>query len=368
MELRSARTTASEEISVNLLPPGRSFELSRDLLVGAIDIHVHAGPHIFSSPRRVDPTQAALEARDAGMRALVYMDVFEMSSGTAWLVNRVVPDFQTFGGLIMNTVYGGMNPRVVKTALHYGTGAKYISFGAHSTYYQASREGHMVDGKFVPLSELYPKFKREELDRCIRIPTDEAPGPELDEILKLLAEHPQVYLNTGHVSVEEAMRLIELAKGYGIEKVLVASSVTKLATLEQLRSMADSGAFIEYTLAAYTHTTPIPKTHYYVEREYMSIDEGMHEGPKGGVKLVAEQIQALGAEHCILATDFGVYTLPSPVEGLREFVACMLDLGLPPEDIRTMIKTNPERLLDLPPLPEAQEAGEQPEQAPARPA
>jgi hypothetical protein len=329
------------------LPEGRSYELTRELLQGAIDIHVHAGPHIFSSPRRVDPVQAAIQARDAGMRAIVYMDVFEMSNGTAWLVNRVVPGFQTYGGLIMNTVYGGMNPRAVKTALYYGDGAKYVSFGAHSTYYQAAREGRKVDDRFVPLSDLYPKFKRQELDRCIRIPLAGPPDPDLDEVLQLLAEHPHVYLNTGHVSVEEALRLVELARQYGIQRVLVASSVTKIATLEQLRCMAESGAFIEYTLAAYTHTTPIPKTHYYVEREYASIDEGMDEGPTGGVRLVAEQIAALGAEHCIIGTDFGVYTLPEPVEGLREFIACLLDLGMPADDIRKLIQANPERLLGL---------------------
>ena len=332
---------------MEFLPEGRSLDLSMDLLRGAIDIHVHAGPHIFSSPRRVDPFQAAQQARDAGMRAIVYMDVFEMSNGTAWLVNRAVPDFRTYGGLILNTVYGGMNPRAVKTALYYGDGAKYISFGAHSTYFQAMREGRIVDGRFVPLSELYPKFKHEELDRCIRIPVDEKPGPELDEILHLIADHPHVYLNTGHVSVPEAMRLVDLAQEYGIEKVLVASSVTKIASMAELRRMADQGAFIEYTLAAYTHTTPIPKTHYYVEREYVSIDEGMSEGPGGGVRTVAEQIDALGPEHCIIATDLGVYTLPEPVEGLREFIACLLDLGITPEAIRTLVATNPARLLGM---------------------
>ena len=109
--------------------------------------------------------------------------------------------------------------------------------------------------------------------------------------------------------------------------------------------MAAKGAFIEYTLAAYTHTTPIPKTHYYVEREYASIDEGMSEEDLGGVRTVAEQITELGAEHCIIGTDFGVYTLPDPVEGLREFIACLLDLGIPVEDIRQLTRTNPERLL-----------------------
>ena len=335
-----------------LLPEGRSFELSQQLLRGAIDIHVHAGPHIFSSPRRVDPVEAAQEARDAGMRAIVYMDVFEMSNGTSWIVNRVVKDFETCGGLIMNTVYGGMNPRAVKTALYYGTGAKYISFGAHSTYFQAAREGHLVDGKFVPLSELYPDFKTQELDRCIRVPLEGDPDPMLDEVLRLIADHPHVYLNTGHISVPEALRLIELSEQYGIQKVLVASSVTKIATMDELKWMASKGAFLEYTLAAYTHTTPIPKTHYYVEREYMSIDEGMDTAPDGGVKKVSEQIRELGAEHCILGSDFGVYTLPTPVEGFRNFIACMLDLGISADDVRTMIKTNPERLLGLDPLPE----------------
>lgn len=328
------------------LPDGRSFELSQELLRGAIDIHVHPGPHIFSSPRRVDPFQAAIQARDAGMRALVFMDVFEMSNGTAWLVNRAVPDFQTYGGIILNTVYGGLNPRAVKTALHYGDGAKYVSFGAHSTYYQAAREGRTVDGKFVPLSEIYPKYK-EELDRCIRIPLEDELGQELDEILSLIAENPDVYMITGHVSVDEALRLVGLAGDYGIKRVVVSSAVTKIAGMDQLRRMASQGAFIEYTLAAFTHTTSIPKTHYYVEKEYASIDEGMSEGPGGGVKHVAEQILEIGAEHCIIATDFGVYTLPEPVEGLREFIACLLDLGIPGEDIGRLVKENPEKLLGL---------------------
>lgn len=330
-----------------ILPDGRSLRLSHELLCGAIDIHVHAGPHIFSSPRRVDPVEAAREARDAGMQAIVFMDVFEMSNGTAWLVNRIVPGFKTYGGLILNTVYGGMNPRAVKTALYYGDGAKFVSFGAHSTYFQASREGRVVDGRFTPLSELYPAFKSEELERTIRIPVDDPPGPQLDEILRLIASHPNVYLNTGHVSVEEAMRLVDLAGEYGIGRVLVASAVTKIATVDQLRAMVAGGAFVEHTLAAFTHTTPIPKTHYYVEREYIALDEGMSGEAGGGIVQVADHVRALGAEHVIIASDLGVYTLPPPVEGLREFIACLLDLGISAEDIRTMTKTNPERLLGI---------------------
>ena len=335
-------------MSEGFLPEGRSLQRSEELLRGAIDIHVHAGPHIFSSPRRVDPFQAAVQARDAGMRAVVFMDVFEMSNGTAWLVNRAVPDFKTYGGIILNTVYGGMNPRAVKTALHYGDGAKYVSFGAHSTLHQAAREGRVVDGIFKPLSEIYPEFRR-ELETCISIP-EGPPDRELDEVLRLVAANPDVYMVTGHVSVPEAMRLVDYAGEYGITRVVVSSAVVKEASIDQLRYMASKGAYIEYTLAAYTHTTTIPKTHYYVEREYASIDEGMSGEVGGGLKRAAAQMMELGAEHCIACTDFGVYTLPTPVEGLREFIACLMDLGVPDDDIARMVRANPERLLGLQPL------------------
>jgi hypothetical protein len=333
--------------ALSFLPIGRSTDLSRELLKGAIDIHVHAGPHFSSSPRSVDPFEAAVQAREAGMKAICLMDVMEMSTGTAWLVERHVADIRVFGGLVMNTAYGGMNPRAVRTSLHYGSGARFVSFGTHSTYYQANREGRTVDGKFQSLGDIYPKFREQELSRAIRIPVDSAPTAELDEILSMIAEKPEVFLRSGHVSNEEALSLIDLAKSYGIKSVVIASGVTKNLSVEQQKEAAAKGALIEHTLAAFTHTTPIPKTHYYPEKEYVSIDEGMEEAPGMGVRTVAEQIREVGAEHCVMSTDLGVYTLPPPVEGMREFIACMLDLGITQDEIRTMTSTNPAKLLDL---------------------
>ena len=330
-----------------LLPEGRSFELSQQLLRGAIDIHVHATPHLPSSPRRLDPIQAAVQARDAGMQSIVLLDVFQMTNGVAWIVNRAVPDFKVFGGLILNTAYGGLNPRAVKTAIRYGDGAKFVSFGAHSTYFQASREGRVVDGNFIPLKDLYPDFKREEVDRAISIPVEGPLGRDLEEILGLISDNSHIFLNTGHVSADEAIRLVDLAHEYGIKNVLVATAVTQIASTGQLQYMAGKGAFIEYTLGAYTHTTTIPKTHYYVEPEYASIDEEMTGEVRGSIRKAAEQIQQVGADRCIIATDFGVYTLPDPVEGLREFIASLLDLGIPADDIRKLVKSNPEKLLGL---------------------
>jgi len=324
----------------------RSMELTRELLHGAIDIHVHAGPHLISSPRRVDPFEAAEEARAAGMRAIVYMDVFSESCGTAWLVQRQVPDIEVYGGIILNSCYGGIDPRAVKTALHYGAGAKFVQFGTHTTHFMASREARMKDGKPVLLKDLYPKFMEEEFSRAIRIPLDSV-TPEIDEILSLISQHPGVYLNTGHVSGEEAMRLVDLAATYGIERVVIAEHALAELSVEEQKIAAKKGAFLEHSVAQYIGAGAIPRTHYYVEADYMYdvvLDVAKH---RPNLRGLGDQIREIGPAHFIISSDYGIRALPSPVEGMRMGVACLLDMNFSSEDILTMMCTNPAKLLSL---------------------
>ncbi len=326
----------------------RSMDLPAQLLRGAIDIHVHAGPHLRSSPRRLDPVQAAEEARAAGMRALVYMDVFKESAGIAWLVGRRVRGIELYGGIILNSVYDGLNLRAVKTALAYGAGARFVSLGAHSTAYLVRREGRIVDDQTVPYVRSHPAFASEELPRAIGVALTDPVPEALDAILTVVGEHPHVYLNTGHVSPAEALRLVELAPRYGIERVLIAHFARRRMTLEQQRQAAQAGAFLESAFADNVYPTGIPRTHYYVEREYFS--EGIADDPKGpgGLGVLAEEIRAIGPEHFVLCSDYGIRGTPTPVEGMRQFAAALLDLEFSVDDVTTMIARNPARLLALP--------------------
>ena len=322
------------------------MELTSELLQGAIDIHVHAGPHLSSSPRRVDPFEAAEEARAAGMRAIVYMDVFSESCGTAWLVRRRVPGIEVYGGIILNSNYGGINPRAVKTALHYGAGAKFVQFGTHTTHFMASREARIKDGAPVLLKDLYPKFMEEEFSRAIQIPLDTV-TPEIDEILSLIGQNPGVYLNTGHVSGEEVKRLVDLAGTYGIEKVVVAEHAVAELSIEEQKLVAKKGAYLEHSVAQFIGAGAIPRTHYYVESEYMYdvvLDVAKH---RPNFRGLGDQIREIGPEHFIISSDYGVRALPTPVEGMRMGAACFLDMNFSSEDIRTMMCTNPARLLGL---------------------
>lgn len=325
----------------------RSMDLPDELLNGAVDIHVHVGPHLKSSPRRVDPFQAAEQARAAGMKAIVYMDVLNQSAGTAWMVSRVVSGIQVFGGIILNTCYGGLNPRAVKTAIHYGDGAKFVQFGSHSTHFMASREARLQNGRPTPLKDLYPTFAKEELSRAISIPLEDPIPLELAEILQLIADNPHIYMNTGHVSGEETLRLVDLAKRFGIEKVLVAGPAVAELSLDQQREVAERGIFLEHSFSQYAGTGSVPRTHYYVEREYM-FDLVMGETKdRPNLRGLSDQIRVIGPEHFILDTDYGLRSLSSPVEGMRQFIACLLDMEISVDEIRTMTSVNPSRLLGL---------------------
>ena len=77
--------------------------------------------------------------------------------------------YETFGGYLMNSCHGGLNPRAVLTALHMEGGCRFISFGSHCTHFPASYEATVVDGKLVPFKDAYPEFVDRELSVATRI-------------------------------------------------------------------------------------------------------------------------------------------------------------------------------------------------------
>lgn len=327
----------------------RSMELPDELIRETSDIHVHSGPWLKSCPGRLDPFQIAEQAKAAGMKSLMFYDhTLGVSNGTSLLVSRQVPGIDVFGGIILTSCLGGLNPRAVKSAIHYGAGARFVHFGSHSTYFMASHEGRLVDGKPVPFKDLYPKFVSEELSRAVRIPLEDPIQDELAEILQMIADNPHVHLNTGHVSADEAMRLADLAIQFGIKKIVVAHPCRGRLSTEQQKILAKKGVLLEGAVSDWMFHRGLPRTNYYVEREWADEIAGIANSPEfSGVVPWAKQIREIGIEHFVLGTDYGIRSGPTPVEGMRTLISSLLDLEFTPDEIHTMIKTNPERLLDI---------------------
>lgn len=60
---------------------------------------------------------------------------------------------------------------------------------------------------------------------------------------------------------------------------------------------------------------------------------------------MADRIRLVGAERCVMTTDFGQIQNPSAPEGLYEFIGRMRAEGISKEEIRLMVRKNPVELL-----------------------
>jgi len=291
-------------------------------LAGAVDCHVHACPHI--NARSVDALEATRAAAAAGMRGIGLMDNFANSAGLAALARRELaePGVDVFGGLIMEPPAGGISAQAVRIALDYGyepgDGARFVSLPTHHTRNIARLEQRSAS----------------YVEACLEIPERGALPDPLGEILDLVAEH-DVVLNTGHVSGPEAVRLVELARTRGVERILVPASYM---TPEEVRAITAGGAFAEFSFFFISHATQIGLTH---------VDAQRNVTPPVPLARMHELIGVATPARTVLSSDCGVYVLPPPVEGLREFVLMIASTGFDADDIRTMVDENPGRLFKV---------------------
>jgi predicted metal-dependent phosphotriesterase family hydrolase len=63
-----------------------------------------------------------------------------------------------------------------------------------------------------------------------------------------------------------------------------------------------------------------------------------------------QAIQAVGGDHCIISSDLGQYLIPTPADGMKEFILALKTQGITDEQINWMAKKNPARLLGLEPM------------------
>jgi predicted TIM-barrel fold metal-dependent hydrolase len=152
-------------------------------------------------------------------------------------------------------------------------------------------------------------------------------APEVYPILEVIKSHDMV-LATGHLSTEESLALVAEARNLGIGRVVVTHATTMAfwtgMTLEDMKNLAAMGAFIEHCI----HVM-MPLTNRLPPRE------------------LVDTITAIGAEHCIISTDFGQDFHPMPAEGLRMGIATLLQAGMEEVELGMLVKDNPSRLLGL---------------------
>jgi hypothetical protein len=293
-------------------------------LAGAVDCHIHVTPHL--NGRSVTVFDAVRQAAAAGMRAVGLMDNFCNSTGYAALAMIELGHLgvEVFGGLIMQPVAGGVTAEAARMALGYGygpgTAARFVSLPTHHTRHIAAKEGRG------------PAF----LDTTFWVPENGRVPDPVPEIMELVAAADAVF-DCGHVAGREAVALAEEARRRGVTRLRTHGS--RYAP-DEIKAIVALGGYVEFSFFPLTHAVTVGLTH---------VDQEKHKSTGGGMTIdeMAVRIRAAGAAHAILSTDCGVFLLPPPVEGFREFMLLVESAGFTAGEIRQMNTVNPTALFRI---------------------
>ena len=89
-----------------------SLSANAQSLSGAIDMHAHSDPD--GIPRKIDAVDLARLAKERGMRAIVIKNHYEPTQSLAYIIRKVVPGIEVFGGISLDLTVGGVNPAAVE--------------------------------------------------------------------------------------------------------------------------------------------------------------------------------------------------------------------------------------------------------------
>jgi hypothetical protein len=273
-------------------------------LAGAIDFHAHTEPD--SMPRVVDSIDLARLAKAEGMRGIVFKNHFVPTASDAYLLRKVVPGIEIFGGIDLNLTVGGINPAAVEN--------------------MAKITGHY--GRIVWITSLdsCAQVRAAKENRpCAAVSRDGKLLPETMKVIDVIAKYNLV-METGHNTPEECLMMIRYAKQVGVKHIVVTHAMMAPIhmNISQMQEAAALGAYIEF----------------------------VYNGLVGGYKEFefadyVRAIKAVGAKHCILGSDMGQVTNPVHTEALKLFYAGLLTSGVTRNELDLMSRSNPATLLEL---------------------
>ncbi|MEM2094620.1 MAG: DUF6282 family protein [Candidatus Bathyarchaeia archaeon] len=284
------------------------LDIEKKFLSGRCDIHIHTGPDSYfgvyasgawtkpsTSIRLLDNIEAAMEAREAGMRAILLKCTSICTVDRAYSAHKVVPEVEVFGEINVNETIGGLNAAAIRRTTRI--------------------KPNLLRMVMLPANE--PDPKRKDLLVTMK---DGEPLPETVDVLNAIAEHDLI------LGCPAQAAMVRTARNIGVKKISIQHPeylhVTGKFDLE--KELVSLGAYLELCLNSCL--PPNPKISY---EEYANI------------------IRAVGPQNCILVSDMGQIYNPTPVQGLRMLIVNMIQQGVSEEDIDTMTKTNPSYLLGL---------------------
>ena len=289
-----------------------------ELLRGASDLHVHAGPSVM--PREVDAADMMRPALEAGLRAYVVKDHYFPTMMSAAVAEKHLGQgkVRVFGGLALNDAVGGLNLRAVDVA--WGMRAKFIWMPTISTKHHIESHSHGL--KFPSSTGM--RFEENPLVYV------DAAG-KLDDRIPPILDYmgtTDMILGTGHGTLAEVDALTRAAAAAKVERILVNHPLYMIgASVDDCLAWAGLGAFIELNATVF-----VPESKFGV----------------CDITLAAECIKRIGPERIVIDSDYGQKGNGCPIRGLDAFIALLIEKhGVKSAAIETMVRKNPAALLGL---------------------
>lgn len=284
------------------------------LLEGAIEMHCHSSPSLF--PRKQNDWELLEDAKQAKMHGIVIKSHESQTYDRASLLNLKQKDVKVMGGLVLNHFSGGLNPFTVDAAIQSGAQIIWMptfSSKQHQNYFE-KRKTNLFKNSNMLSQQGYGIEILDENDKL---------KLHVREILDLIAASNAV-LATGHLSVKEVCILVKEAKIHGIDKILIQHADLGIARipLDIQQDLVRQGAI--------------------VEKCYLACSSDFNDLT---LAEMAENIKILGADACVMVTDYGQAHHIPVVEAFSHFVDDMLANGITESEIQTMIQKNPLHLL-----------------------
>lgn len=272
---------------------------------GILDIHAHASPDP-DGRRSIDVFELAKLYEDHGFRGFLFMSHFDPTAGMAYLVGKRHPRLEVYGGIVLNSLIGGMN--------------------LHAVRHFANMDGHLGKIVYMPTIDCEHEIRQSHGNGpFVRVSADGRLLPEVKKMLDLIGELG-LALSTGHNSPAEILLIIEEGKSRGIDRILVTNPHYPAVSMsiKDMKKAAELGAYLEFI--------------YYCV--------GMP-GSSLTMKDYAEAIREIGPDHCILSSCGGQSWMPIHTFAWRELLEGMSNSGFTVDEIAMMANRNPAKLLGV---------------------
>ena len=289
-----------------------------NLLIGAIDPHVHTGPSIAA--RALDHLDYAKQASEAGFAAIVTKDHDYAGVMTAALISKHYPDLKTkiYSGIALNNVVGGLNPYAVEHTAAMGGKIVWLPTLTAENHFRWEKTANWVHP--ASTSKIRPASPVPVLnpDKSIR--------DDMKEVLDIVAKN-NMTLASGHLHVSETWIIFEEAKKRGVQRLIFTHPEDIVdASLNDVKGIANMGAYVEHSLCMFLEGCKFKSC----EAEDLK-----------------KQIDAAGVDQTILCSDLGQVGTFNPIDGIRRGIKLCIEFGYSDADIRKMVSTNTARVLGV---------------------